>query len=58
MKIVDREYGEFKVVYDVEYRPMTNEEIYEANIRSDFKRKKVSVVKSVEVVRKKTETPL
>lgn len=35
--------------YTVEYRPMTNEEIYEAQIRSDNGRRKRPVVKSVKI---------
>lgn len=51
MKIVERRYADFEVIYDVEYRPMTNEEIYEGLMRSDFKRKKIPVVKTVTIAR-------
>lgn len=51
MKQVIRRTGCFEVIYDVDYRPMTNEEIYEGLMRSDFSRKKVRVVKSVEIAR-------
>jgi hypothetical protein len=51
MIIVNRRYADFEVIYDVEYRPMTNEEIYEGLMRSDFKRKKVPVVKSIRIAR-------
>ena len=51
MKVIERITDLFEVIYDLEYRPMTNEEIYEGLMRSDFSRKKVRVVKSIEIAR-------
>lgn len=52
MEIVERRNPYFEVIYDIKgYRPMTNEEIYEAQIRSDFSKKKIPIVKSVRVVK-------
>jgi hypothetical protein len=51
MKVIERRTDLFEVIYDLEYRPMTNEEIYEGLMRSDFSRKKVRVVKSIEIAR-------
>lgn len=51
MELVVRKNDLFVTIYDLVYRSMTNEEIYEANIRSDFKKRKMSVAKSVKIVR-------
>lgn len=51
MKTVLRKIDGYDVIYDLEYRHMTNEEIYEGQIRSDFKSRKVPIVKSIKIAR-------
>jgi hypothetical protein len=43
----------FLIERKISFRKMSNEEIYESNIRGDFKKKLIPILESVEIKRKK-----